>query len=45
MICLEYDRSWVQAQVGVKPKTIKLVFVASTLSTHHCRVRAKTDWL
>ena len=29
----------------VKPKTIKLVFVASPLSTQHEGERAKTDWL
>ena len=29
----------------VKPKTIKLVFVASPLSTQHSGERAKTDWL
>ena len=28
-----------------KPKTIKLVFVASPLSTQHYGVRAKTNWL
>ena len=29
----------------VKPKTIKLVFVASPLSTQHLGERAKTGWL
>ena len=29
----------------VKPKIIKLVFVASPLNTHHYGVRAKTGWL
>ena len=29
----------------VKPKTIKLVFVAFPLSTQHSGVRAKTSWL
>ena len=29
----------------VEPKTIKLVFVASPLSTHHSGKRAKTGWL
>ena len=29
----------------VKPKTIKLVFVASPLSTQHSGVRANTGWL
>ena len=29
----------------VKPKTIKLVFVASFLSTHHLGERARTGWL
>ena len=29
----------------VKPKTIKLVFVASLLSTQHSGERAKTGWL
>ena len=29
----------------VKPKTIKLVFVASLLSTHHWGERTKTGWL
>ena len=29
----------------IKPKTIKLVFVASPLSTQHSGERAKTDWL
>ena len=29
---------------GVKPKTIKLVFVASPLSTQHLGERAKTGW-
>jgi hypothetical protein len=29
----------------VKPKTIKLVFVASPLSTQYYRDRAKTGWL
>ena len=29
----------------VKPKTMKLVFVASPLSTHYLGERAKTDWL
>jgi hypothetical protein len=28
----------------VKPKTIKMVFVASSLSTQHKRDRAKTGW-
>jgi hypothetical protein len=28
----------------VKPKTLKLVFVASTLSTQHLGERAKTVW-
>jgi hypothetical protein len=30
---------------GVKPKTIKLAFVASLLSTQHEGERAKTGWL
>jgi hypothetical protein len=30
---------------SVKPKTIKLVFVASPLSTQQLGVRAKTGWL
>jgi len=29
----------------VKPKTLKLIFVASPLSTQHLGVRAKTGWL
>jgi hypothetical protein len=29
----------------VKPKTLKLVFVASPLSTQHLGERAKTGWL
>lgn len=29
----------------VKPKTIKLEFVASHLSMQHLRVRTKTGWL
>jgi hypothetical protein len=29
----------------VKPRTIKLVFVASPLSTQHYGERAKIDWL
>ena len=29
----------------VKPKTIKLVFVASLLSTHHLGERARVGWL
>ena len=41
---LECGRSWVQAR-SVKPKTIKLVFVASPLSTQHYGERAKTGWL
>ena len=31
--------------VQVKPKTIKLIFVASPLSTKHSGERAKTGWL
>jgi hypothetical protein len=30
---------------GVKPKTIKLVFVTSPQSTQHKRRKSKTDWL
>jgi hypothetical protein len=30
---------------SVKPKTIKLVFVASPLSMQHLGIRAKTGWL
>ena len=41
---LECGRSWVQAR-SVKPKTIKLEFVASPLSTQHYGERAKTGWL
>jgi hypothetical protein len=29
----------------VKPRAIKLVFVASSLRTQHCRERAKIGWL
>ena len=29
----------------VKPRTMKLVFVASTLNKQHLGVRAKTAWL
>ena len=32
---LECGRSWVSSPGRVKPKTIKLVFVASPLSTQH----------
>jgi len=43
---LECGRSWVRAQVGVKPNTIKIVFVASLLKTEHYAVKAKTgNWL
>ena len=34
-----------QSPGRVKPKTIKLVFVASPLCTQHYGVRAKTGWL
>ena len=30
---LECGRSWVRAPVGVKPKTINLVFIASSLGS------------
>jgi hypothetical protein len=29
----------------IKPKTVKLVFVAFLLSTQHLQERSKTDWL
>jgi hypothetical protein len=32
-------------RIGVKPKTIKLVFVAALLSTQHSGEREKTGWL
>jgi hypothetical protein len=37
---LEHGRSWVQVYGRVKPKTIKLVFVPSSLSTNHLGDRA-----
>ena len=39
---LEYGRSWVRMSIGSKPKTTKLVFVTSPLSTQNHEVRAKT---
>jgi len=33
------------ASSRVKPKTIKLIFAAFSLSMQHLRVRAKTGWL
>jgi hypothetical protein len=30
---------------GFEPKTIKLGFAVSPMSTHHKRVRVKADWL
>ena len=33
------------SRLGIKPKTIKLVFVASLLRTQHYGVRANTLWL
>ena len=37
--------SMVDREFEHKPKTIKLVFVASLLSTQHYGERAKTGWL
>jgi hypothetical protein len=31
--------------IQIKLKTIKYVFVASALSTHHQGIRAKTGWI
>jgi hypothetical protein len=41
----EYGRSWVRIPIGSKPKTTKLVFVTSPLSTQNHEVRAKTGCL
>ena len=37
--------SVVESDHGFKPKTIKLVFATSPLTTHHQGIRTKVDWL
>ena len=45
LACLECSKSWVLSPHLVKPKTIKLGFVASPLSMQHYVNRGKTGWL
>jgi hypothetical protein len=41
----EFNKSVNSSPSLVKPKTTRLVFAASLLSTQHYRVRAKTGWI